>query len=155
MSSIEFIDTRFNPDRTAFHGLAKQMASAFGYTAELALDRELAQLIRLRIAQLNSCAYCLILHTKKSLEAGIDPAKVAGLGAWWDTELFDVKEQAALVYAEALNDGVDPEFGDKHQTLAEHCSETEIAELAAVVINMNVWTRLKLAQGAVARRTSP
>lgn len=28
-------------------------------------------------------------------------------------------------------------------------AETEIAELAAIVIHMNVWTRLKLAQGAV------
>jgi hypothetical protein len=29
-----------------------------------------------------------------------------------------------------------------------HFSATEIAEIAAIVINMNLWTRLKLAQGA-------
>ena len=43
MKDLEFIDTRFDPDLSPFHGLAKQMAQAFGYTADLELDRELAQ----------------------------------------------------------------------------------------------------------------
>ena len=34
-----------------------------------------------------------------------------------------------------------------HDDLAKHFSEKEIAEIAAIVINMNLWTRLKLAQG--------
>jgi hypothetical protein len=36
-----------------------------------------------------------------------------------------------------------------HQGLTVFFDEREIAEIAAVVINMNVWTRLKLAQGSV------
>jgi hypothetical protein len=35
-----------------------------------------------------------------------------------------------------------------HDDLRIHFDEKEIAEIAAVIINMNVWTRLKLAQGA-------
>lgn len=31
--------------------------------------------------------------------------------------------------------------------MCEYFSAEEIAEIAAIVINMNVWTRLKLAQG--------
>jgi hypothetical protein len=34
-----------------------------------------------------------------------------------------------------------------HDAMTEHFSEVEIAEIAAIVINMNVWTCLKLAQG--------
>lgn len=33
--------------------------------------------------------------------------------------------------------------------MAQHFTEQEIAEIAAIVINMNVWTRLKLAQGEI------
>jgi hypothetical protein len=33
--------------------------------------------------------------------------------------------------------------------LAEHFSQKQVAEIAATVINMNLWTRLKLAQGAI------
>lgn len=58
MTNVKFKNTRFNPDCTPFHNLAKQMAKAFGYTADLATDKELAQLIRLRVAQKNECAYC-------------------------------------------------------------------------------------------------
>jgi hypothetical protein len=32
--------------------------------------------------------------------------------------------------------------------MTTHFAPIEIAELAALVINMNVWTRLKLAEGA-------
>ena len=45
-----------------------------------------------------------------------------------------------------------------HQGLTVFFDEREIAEIAAVVINMNVWTRLKLAQGAtpsLASKESP
>ena len=147
MKDLEFIDTRFDPDLTPFHGLAKQMAQAFGYTADLELDRELAQLLRLRVAQVNTCAYCLILHTRTAREIGVEPAKIDNLGAWWVSHLYSEREKAALAYADALTRS-DPEFQSRHEAVRSHFSETEIAEIAAIVINMNVWTRLKLAQGA-------
>ena len=40
------------------------------------------------------------------------------------------------------------EFGARHDALAEHFSPEEILEIIGIVINMNVWTRLKLAEGA-------
>lgn len=36
-----------------------------------------------------------------------------------------------------------------HDTLAEHFSPEEMLEIVAVVVNMNVWTRIKLAEGAM------
>jgi AhpD family alkylhydroperoxidase len=147
MKDLEFINTRFDPDLTPFHEVAKPMAKAFGYTADLRLDRDLAQLLRLRVAQENTCSYCLILHTKTAREIGIDSAKVDNLGAWWVGPLYSEREKAALSYADALTRS-DPEFQEKHDAASEHFTEVEIAEIAAIVINMNVWTRLKLAQGA-------
>lgn len=148
MPDIAFENTRFDPDLTPFHDMAKGMAKAFGYTADLSLDRQLAQLIRLRVAQINHCSYCLILHSKASRDARIDEAKIDNLGSWWESRLYSDAEAAALAYCDALTDGRQPAFGDVHERAARHFAETEIAELAAIVINMNLWTRLKLAQGA-------
>jgi AhpD family alkylhydroperoxidase len=148
MTDIVFENRRFDPDITAFHDLAKAMAKAFGYTADLALDQHLAQLVRLRVAQLNNCSYCLILHADTSRTVGIHPAKIDNLGSWWESELFEAAEQAALAYCDALTAGNAPGFEDVHDRAAAHFDSTEIAELAAIIINMNVWTRLKLAQGA-------
>ncbi len=53
MQEVKFKNTRFDPDSTPFHGYAKQMAKAFGYTADLSVDKELAQLLLLRVAHKN------------------------------------------------------------------------------------------------------
>ncbi len=147
MTEVKFKNTRFNPDSTPFHDLARQMAKAFGYTADLATDKNLAQLLRLRVAQKNECAYCIILHAKTSREIGISDAKTDNISSWWNSGLFSEKEKAALAYCDVLSDGSNTNFQKYHDAMTQHFSEVEIAEIAAIVINMNVWTRLKLAQG--------
>ena len=149
MLDIPFKNLRFDPDITPFHNLAKEMAKAFGYTADLLIDKHLAQLLRLRVAQKNECAYCIILHAKTARDVGILPAKVDNISSWWNSELFDEKEKAALAYTDVLSEGSNKNFQQYHEELAKYCSDQEIAEIAAIVINMNVWTRLKLAQGQI------
>lgn len=148
MTDVVFKNVRFDPDLTPFHDLAKSMAGAFGYTADLEIDKALAQLIRLRVAQINHCSYCLILHSKAARDQGIEAAKIDNLGSWWESHLYTDAESAALAYCDALTEGNRPGFQAVHDGLGPHFSEREIAELAAIIINMNVWTRLKLAQGA-------
>ena len=148
MQNVSFKDSRFNPDVTPFHDLAKNMAQAFGYTADLELDPKLTQLLRLRVAQYNNCAYCLILHSQAARDRDIPTAKIDGLGSWWESALYGPEERAALAYSDALSDGNRPGFQTVHDALSEHFSERQIGEIAAIVINMNLWTRLKLAQGA-------
>jgi alkylhydroperoxidase family enzyme len=67
--------------------------------------------------------------------------------------LFSAAECAALEYAEALTRAVDTTvrqaFQRYHDSLALHFDETAMLEIVGVVVNMNVWTRLKLAQGAM------
>ncbi|HEV3377833.1 MAG TPA: hypothetical protein VG126_11210, partial [Thermoleophilaceae bacterium] len=93
--------------------------------------------------------YCLHLH----YEAGIPRAKIDTLTAWWETELHSAAEQAALRYTEALTRAADTDrdaaFQRFHDALAEHFSPEEMLEIVAVVVNMNVWTRIKLAEGAM------
>ena len=149
MEEVKFRNKRFDPALTPFLDLANQMAKAFGYTANLAIDQNLAQLLRLRVAQRNECAYCTILHAKTAREIGIHPAKVDTISAWWHSELFTDMERAALQYCDALTDGKSNNFQYFHDELKAYFLEEEIAEIAAIVINMNVWTRLKLAQGEV------
>jgi AhpD family alkylhydroperoxidase len=146
---VRFENSRFDPDRTPFHGLAKQMAAQFGYRAELGLDPRLAELLRLRVALLNPCSYCLILHTRVAAELEIPPEVIAHVASWRESAMFSDAERAALAYCEGLTLYDVAGFGELHERLRLHFDEQEIAEIAAVIINMNVWTRLKLAQGAI------
>lgn len=149
MDDLHFKNMRFDPDVTEFHAIALQMAARYGHEAELSLDRRMATLLRLRVAQLNPCSYCLILHTRLAAEAGIDSDVVAHLPSWRHSTLFTAGEGLALSYCEALTRYDHVNFDSIHRGLSLFFSQVEIAEIAAVVINMNVWTRLKLAQGAM------
>ena len=149
MSNIEFKNIRYNPDITPFHDLAKQMAKAVGYTADMSVEKRLAQLLRLRVAQKNECAYCIILHAKAARDIGITDEKVDNISSWWNSDLFSEKEKTALAYCDVLTEGTHKEFQKFHDALTKYFNEVEIAEIASIIINMNLWTRLKLAQGAV------
>jgi AhpD family alkylhydroperoxidase len=142
-------------ENDALIGMARMGAEAFGYTAHLRIDRGLAELLRLRVSQLNNCTYCLNLHYQAAREAGIPGAKIDTLTAWWETELHSEAEQAALRYTEALTRAADTDrdsaFQRFHEALAEHFSPADVLEIVGVVVNMNVWTRIKLAEGAMPR----
>ena len=140
-------------ENEALIGIARMGADAFGYTADLRIDRQLAELLRLRVSQLNNCTYCLNLHYEAAREAGVPRAKIDTLTAWWETELHSEADQAALRYAEPLTRAADTDrdaaFQRVHDALAEHFSREEILEIVGIVVNMNVWTRIKLAEGAM------
>ena len=154
MSRPQIHTTRL--DATANQALvdfARAGATAFGYTAELTLDRRLAQLLRLRVAQINNCTYCLDVHYRAARDIGVPQGKIDFLTAWWETLLFSDAERAALEYAEALTRVADTTaaqaFQQYHDRLAAHFDQAAMLEIVAVVVNMNVWTRLKLAEGAM------
>lgn len=147
--TVDFENTRFDPDLIEFHAIAKKMAASVGYTAELSVDGQLAQLLRLRVAQLTPCSYCLILHTKAAHDQKIAPEKVAHLASWRESTMFSDAERCALAYCEALTNYDLAGFPACHEKMVTHFDAVAIAEIAAIVINMNLWTRLKLAQGQV------
>lgn len=149
MSDVLFKNTRFDPDIIPFHGIAQEMAKSVGYTADLDVDAQLAQLLRLRVTQICPCSYCLILHTQAAHGQGIAAAKIAHLASWRESTMFSPPEQAALAYCEALTRFEHASMPAAHDALLGQFSEKEIAELAAIIINMNLWVRLKLAQGQV------
>ena len=144
------IDSGSHDGLTAWSRLG---ADTFGYKADLSVDRPLAQLLRLRVAQINNCTYCLNLHYEAARSLDIPRAKIDTLTAWWETNLFSPAEQAALAYAEALtrsaDTAVESQFQPFHDDLSEHFDTHQILEIIGIVINMNVWTRLKLAEGAM------
>jgi AhpD family alkylhydroperoxidase len=82
----------------ALNGLALKVATA----AEAAgLARATVELLNVRVSQLNLCAFCLDLHVRLALEAGVSGQQLAVLPAWRETVLFSDTERAALAVGEA------------------------------------------------------
>ena len=144
------------PETEPLLKLARENASAYGYRAtNLKVEPHIAELIRLRVSQINHCSYCLYVHYYAAEKIGIPKIRIDTLNAWWATDLYSDAEKAAIEFAEALtqldNKANAKQFPNLYQQLAKFYTEQQIIELAGIVINMNIWTRIKLAEGAQAR----
>jgi AhpD family alkylhydroperoxidase len=107
------------------------------------LDKALVELVKLRVSQINGCAFCLQFHLNIIRKLDVDPRKLDLLAAWRDAGVFSDREQAALAWAEALTDlsghGADDVI---YGQVREHFSEQELAFLSTAVASINFWNRI-------------
>lgn len=106
---------------------------------EAGLDATLGELVRIRVSQLNGCAYCLRMHTRDALAAGESTDRLSVVAAWWESQYFTPVERAALALAEDIT-GL-PRETRAHGELAVLTDEQHSA-LAWLAIVMNAWNRV-------------
>ncbi len=103
----------------------------------------LIHLIKIRVSQLNGCAFCLNMHMQEARADDEHQSRLDVLSAWRETGCFSAKEQAALAWAEALTlmsaRGVD---GDIRETVLRAFGEKETIELTTVILEINSWNRI-------------
>lgn len=106
------------------------------------LDSQLVELVKVRVSQINRCAYCLDMHTKDALAAGERPQRLFGLSAWRDAPFYTERERAVLAWAEAVTlcpEGVPDDVYDLAQS---YFTERELAFVTLAVVAINSWNRL-------------
>ena len=107
------------------------------------LDARLLALVKLRVSQLNGCAYCTDMHSKDARALGEDEQWLHLLAVWREAPGFTAKERAALAWAEALT--MLPQLGapdDRYQELARRFTPEQVVGLTLAVIATNGWNRL-------------
>jgi AhpD family alkylhydroperoxidase len=130
---------------------AREAISSLDELAEACLEPEFVELIRLRVSQLNGCAYCLDMHTKDLLALGVDPQHHDLLPGWRKAPGYTERERAGLDWAEQLTLKPARTAGVRSESaLAEIFTHDERFALAALVIATNAWNRLAIALDAPA-----
>ncbi|WP_411031479.1 carboxymuconolactone decarboxylase family protein [Spongiimicrobium sp. 3-5] len=132
-------------------GLFTPLREIEDYLKKSELDTNLMELIRLRVSQLNGCAYCLDMHYKELKHHGETDLRISLISAWEETDHFNDKEKAALHYAEALT-RIDhhPLSETTFNSVESHFNKTELALLSLTITQINTWNRLMKAFGFVA-----
>ena len=121
------------------------------YVDHAGLDIKLLELVRMRVSQINSCAYCLDMHLKEAVEAGETPLRLISVSAWRETNYYTPKEQAALAFAETLTYMPANEASEGlHDELSKHFSKKDIALLTLAIVQINSWNRIVRSFGTVA-----
>src|SRR5207249_5729643 len=72
------------------------------YVHECGLEPKLLELVKMRASQINSCAYCIDMHTKDARALGESEQRLYALNAWRETPFYTERERAALAWTEAI-----------------------------------------------------
>jgi len=130
-------------------GKSIQALLAFsGAIKESSIAPTLAELVFLRVSQLNGCTFCLDMHWSALIKSGEDPRKLNVVAAWHESPFFSPHERAALAWAEALTLPPYPQREADQDTafaaLGEHFSDKEITELTLAIASINAWNRVSV-----------
>ncbi len=107
------------------------------------LEKELTELVKLRVSQINGCAFCLQMHLGIARKLGIKGPKIDLVAVWHDADIYSPRERAALRWAEVITTfDHGPASDTAFAALQQEFSESEIAFLTASIANINAWNRI-------------
>jgi AhpD family alkylhydroperoxidase len=107
------------------------------------LDKALTELLKVRVSQLNGCAFCVQFHLNMARKLGVPAAKLDLLAVWQHAGVHSPAEQAALAWAEALTLSASGQSDETaHAGLAAHFTSSEVVFLTSAIAAINAWNRL-------------
>ena len=129
----------------------KAMLGVHGYVQNSGLDLGLLELVKIRVSQINGCAFCLAMHAPLARQNGVSEDQLNLLVAWREAPVFNNRERAALAWAESMTSLANGDVPDHvYEQVCDQFSTKEIADLSFAVAEINAWNRLM-----VCSRTPP
>jgi len=118
------------------------------YLSQSSLTKTHAELIKIRVSQINGCSYCIDKHITDAIAAGESHRRIHLLSVWRDTPFFSEEERAILALAEEMthlsSHGVSDEV---YENAAKLFDEKYLAEILLAIITINSWNRLAITTG--------
>jgi AhpD family alkylhydroperoxidase len=139
---------RPRPDmKTVAPQVFEQMQKLSRLAKDNGIDETLQELIKVRVSQINGCAYCLAMHIGEARRLGIPDDKLHMLTVWKDAPGFPEPERVALELAEAVTkiadgSGVSNELYDE---LRQHYTDEQYVSLLTAINVINAWNRFMIA----------
>lgn len=128
-----------HPD--AYQQLIALSAEADRAVEAVGLDPLVGELVKIRVSQLNGCAFCLRMHTRDAVAKGETTERLAVLPAWWESQYFTDAERSALALAEQVTDIASP----VRPTVVEGALTPEqTSAVAWLAVVMNSWNRVAI-----------
>jgi AhpD family alkylhydroperoxidase len=116
------------------------------YVAHCGLPAALVDLVYLRVSQINGCGYCIDMHSRDLIKAGMPVEKLVLVAAWRAAgSLFDARERAALAWAETVTLVAQTSVpDDAYQAAAAAFTEKGLSDLTIAIGLMNAYNRLAI-----------
>lgn len=124
--------------------LSELSGAAEAAAASAGLEATLVELVKIRVSQLNGCAFCIRLHTRDALKLGESSDRLAVLPAWWESQYFSPAESAALGLAEEVTRLTVPPRTDWDTGALTDEQASAVSWLALI---MGAWNRVAIRSG--------
>jgi AhpD family alkylhydroperoxidase len=124
----------------------KALGAVYGYVRQSGLPSRLVDLVFLRVSQINGCAYCIDMHSRDVLKAGLPVEHLVLVAAWPEAgSIFDEQERAALAWAEVVTRLGDRGVPDSaFEAAAAVFGEKQLADLTIAIGLMNAYNRMAI-----------
>lgn len=135
--------------RKHFPAGAEAMAGLERAVRTSTLEPALLELVRVRVSQINSCAYCLAMHNRDARAHGEHHTRLDTVAAWREAPFFTPRERAALAWCERLTElsragAPEADFAAVDAVF----SAEETAALTLAIVAINGWNRLAVGLGS-------
>lgn len=139
------MSNRIPYDKVAPAGLKNLFAMEGYLTQKTGLDNKLRELVKIRVSQINGCAFCLNMHTQDARKIGETEQRLNVLVAWRETSLFTATEEAALALAEKLTRIADNQISEVfYQEIRAFFDEKDFTDLVLLITQINTWNRISI-----------
>ncbi|MCK8615818.1 carboxymuconolactone decarboxylase family protein [Gordonia sp. C13] len=126
---------------SAYKSLIALNGEADEAVKQAGLDPLLGELVKIRVSQLNGCAFCLRMHTRDAISKGETSDRLAVVAAWWESQYFTDQEQAALGLAEEVTRLSVPAREDWNNG---SLNDEQISAVSWLTVVMNAWNRVAI-----------
>jgi AhpD family alkylhydroperoxidase len=130
----------------------KAFGGVYVYLQKCGLPHELIDLVKLRVSQINGCAYCIDMHSRDLLKLGVTVDKLVLVPVWREAgDIFGSRERIALAWAETVTRVAETRVPDAdYEAASAEFSDKELADLTYAIGLINAFNRL-----GVTFRTTP
>ena len=131
------------PDAAPYKKLAAMDAEINTLFEAAGLASGYGHLLRLRVSQLNGCAFCVKMHAQDAAKWGESLERIALTSAWEETSLYSEAEKAGFALAEAVTQIHNTALFERaYEHALTVCSEEQVAAIEWLAIIMNAWNRV-------------
>ncbi|MGE7024155.1 carboxymuconolactone decarboxylase family protein [Solibacillus cecembensis] len=121
------------------------------YTKKSTINRATRELVKIRVSQINGCAFCIDMHTSEARKMGETEQRIYCLNTWNECTFYTLEEKIALELAEHLTLIPTKRVPDDlYKRVRKFYDEKQYVDLVLIINQINSWNRISIAMGNTA-----
>lgn len=141
--------------RVAYYDVApdgmKIMVDMEKYIKKSTINRVTRELIKIRVSQINGCAFCIDMHTSDARKMGETEQRIYCLNAWNECTFYTLEEKVALELSEHITLIPTKRVPDDlYKRVCGYYDEKQYVDLVLIINQINSWNRISIAMGNTA-----